>query len=177
MAIGKLFDIVGDKIIPKADCFIIIPLKTVIEKYGKDGGKVIAFLHYMKSMRTDDNPYADVPLENRPEQIMYDLKLEIDLQSQDIKNALQCVEEKYYSTFYGLYRGIKAQMDRISEKLLSVEIDFGKDGNATNILRLMKDYESLRKSFKQAYRDFDEEAGGGRARGGGDLAEDEDHDY
>ena len=41
----------------------------------------------------------------------------------------------------------------------------------------MKDYEHLRRSFKEAYRDFEEEQGQLHVRGGGELAYDEDEDY
>jgi hypothetical protein len=53
----------------------------------------------------------------------------------------------------------------------------GKESNMQNISRFMKDYETLRKNFKQAYRDFEEETGGTRVRGGGELSYDEDTDY
>lgn len=146
MAIGKLFDIQGDTIIPKQDCYLLHPIKDVIEGYPDSYQKIIAYLHYMNSMRTDDNPYADVPLEERSDQILYDLELEIDPEDVKIKKALQCVEEKYYTTFYGMYKGIKAMMDKIGMKLLTEDIDFSaKEGNAGNITRFMEKYEHLRK--------------------------------
>lgn len=176
--IGKLFEIVGNTIIPKPDCYIIEPIKKVIEEYPKEHLKIIAFLHYMKSLKPDDNPYADVPLDLREEKILQELKLDIDTQSDIIRDALQCVEEMYYTTFYGLYKGVKAIMDDIGRKLLTTSIDFtAKEGNAGNILKLMEKYEGIRKSFKVAYKDFEEEQTGSRARGGAELSEDEDYDY
>lgn len=176
--IGKLFEIVGDTIIPKADCHIIQPLKRIIDEYPEDYLKIIAFLHYMKSMRPDDNPYADVPLSEREEKILYDLKLDVDISADAIKDAMDCVETIYYTTFYGTYRGFKTMLDKIGAKLLTVDIDFNaKEGNAVAIKGFMKDYEDIRKSFKIAFRDFEEEQSGGRARGGAQLADDEDEDY
>ena len=178
MAAGKLFNIVGGVIIPKEDCYIITPLKNIHDKYPDDFPKIMAYFHYMNSMRPDDNPYADVPLEQRSDQILYDLSLKIDPDDEYIRKGLKCVEEKYYTTFYGLYRGIKAMLDKVGLKLMSEEIDFSaRDGNATAITRLMEKYESLRKSFKQAYKDFEEEQGEMKVRGGGNLAVDEDDDY
>ena len=175
MAIGKIFEFQGKEIIPKADCYIIKPLSDIIDNYPP---KTIAYLHYMMSMRKEDNPYADVPIDQRSEQILYDLKLEINPEDPLIKTALVCVEEKYSTTFYRLYKGLKTMMDRIGDKLMTEDIDFSaKDGNAGNITRLMEKYESLTKSFKSAYRDFEEEQGGGRARGGAELADDENEDY
>jgi len=178
MALGKIFEMVNGVIIPKEDCKIIVPIKNCLDKYYEKNPKIIAYLHYIKSMNKDDNPYADVPLERREEQIVYDLKLEIDTQDPIILDALQCVEGLYYSTFYGLYKGIKSMMDKIGKTLETEEIDFtAREGNAANILKLMEKYEALRKSFKSAYRDFEEEQGQLHVRGGGELAYDEDEDY
>lgn len=177
MALGKIFDLVGDTIIPKEDCLLMHPIVAVKEEYPKDYLKIIAFLHYMESMDPSNNPYADVPLERRAEIILFNMKLNIDIDSDIIKDALACVREIYYTTFYGIYKGMKAYLDKMGAKLETEEVDFSKDGNAATIKGYMKDYESMRKSFKVAFKDFQDEQGQGRARGGGELAEDEDDDY
>jgi hypothetical protein len=178
MSIGKLFDLDGDKILPKADCYIIKPIKAVIDEYPDEYLLIIAYLHYMKSMRKDDNPYSDVPLDERSDQIVGDLGIKADVEDETIKQALQCVEEKYYTTFYGVYRGVKTILDKLGMKLMNEELDFSKkEGNSDSIKGWIKDYEQLRKSFKSAYKDFEEEQGDVKVRGGGDLAADEDHDY
>lgn len=178
MAIGKLFEVQGSKIIPKEDCYIIQPIKKMIDEYPDEYPKLIAYLHYMNSLKPDDNPYADVPFEVRSEQIIYDLKITADVQDDTIVQAMTCVEEKYFTTFYGLYKGIKSMLDKIASQFFTTDINFdNKEGNSANIVRVIKDYENLRKSFKLAYRDFEEENGGGRARGGASLADDEEEDY
>jgi hypothetical protein len=178
MALGKLFELQGDVIIPTEHCKLIMPIRECLDKYFENYPKIIPFLHYMKSLNKDDNPYADVELDQREDQIIYDLKLgEIDFTDPVIRKALDCVEEKYSTSFYRMYKGLKSMMDKIAARLHLEEMDFSKDGNSTNIMKLMKDYESLRKSFKQAYKDFEEEQGQITPRGGGKLAEDEDTDY
>lgn len=178
MAIGKLFDISGDSIIPKQDCFIILPLKAVLDEHGEDGPKILAYLHYMKSMSPDDNPYADVPLADRSEQIMQDLGIFVDPEDPTIAAALQCVEDKYYTTFYGVYRGMKTMLDKLGSKLFTEDLDFSaRDGNSAQVKSWIKEYEQLRKSLKAAYKDFQEDEGSVRVRGGGNLADDEEEDY
>lgn len=174
MAIGKLFEMQGKAIIPKDDCYIIKPIRAVIDKYEKDHLLVIAYLHYMTSMKPADNPYADVPVLGRSEIILADLELDIDPEDAVIVKAISCIEDIYYTTFYGLYTGIKAAMDNIGKGLKTTQIDFNsKDGNVSNIIRIAKDYESLRNSFKAAYKDYDEESGNVRVRGNSRLAIDE----
>lgn len=174
MAIGKLFELHGKVIVPKDDCYVIAPIKAVIDKYPEDYLKLIAYLHYMSSMKPADNPYADVPIQDRSDIVISDLELDVDVEDPVIKRAIICIEDMYYTTFYGLYTGIKTAMDKIGKGLKTVEIDFSsKDGNIAGIIRLTKDYESLRNSFKAAYKDFDEEQGNVRVRGNSRLAIDE----
>lgn len=174
MALGKLFEMQGKAIIPKDDCYIIKPIRAVIDKYEKDHLLIIAYLHYMTSMKPADNPYADRPLSDRSEIIIADLGLEIDPEDGVIKRAISCIEDIYYTTFYGLYTGIKAAMDNLGKALKTASIDLnGRDGNVANIIRIAKDYEALRNSFKAAYKDFDEETGSVRVRGNSRLAIDE----
>lgn len=174
---GKLFEIQSGKIIPKDDCWIIQPLKRIIDEYPDDYGKIFAYLHYMKSMKQSDNPYADVPIEERNETIMRDLHLYIDEESQIIKDGLECVEGIYATTFYRIYKGIKEYMDKVGTALQTITPDFNKkDGNADTVRAFIKDYQMLSNNYKKAYRDFDEEQGNLRVRGGQRLSYDEDDD-
>lgn len=176
MAINRLVEKIGGIIVPKDDCWSVKSLRDIKENYPDKYKDIIAFLHYMKSMSPEDSIYADVPDDEREEQILRDLQLDIDIQSPLIKAGLDTFEEKYYTTFYGLYRGIKMQLDGIGKKLMTTQINFEKDGNSNQIARFMEKYEFLRKSFKTAYRDFEEERGQSRNRGGADTSYDEDDD-
>jgi hypothetical protein len=177
MAIGKIFDLDGDKIIPKSDCYIIKSLRRIIDDFPDTYGLVFAYLHYMKSFSPDDNPFADVPLAERSEKIIFELDLDIDPEDTRIRSALQCVEELYYTTFYGVYRGFKSILDKAGLKLLEMDIDFEKDGNSDKISKFMSQYETMRKNFKQAFKDYEDDRGDVKVRGGGALADDEDEDY
>lgn len=177
---GKLFEIrKTDKknpvIIPKEECWIIKPLRDVIENYPEEYPKIIAYLHFMHSYRPDDNPYADVPFEEREEQILRELELDINSEDVIIKEASECIEKKYETTFYALYTGMKEYLNKMGKllKTTAPTLD-GKDSNAANVRQFIKEYNALSVNFKQAYRDFDEEVGNSRLRGGGKAAYDED---
>lgn len=177
MAIGKIFEFRNKQIIPKDVCYTIQPIKAVFDKFPDEHLKLCAYLHFMNSMRVEDNPYADVPLYQRSDQIVSDLQIDTDVEDDVIVRALSCVEDLYYTTFYGLYVGIKASMDKVGRALKTTDVDLNtRDGNVASILRIAKDYEALRNSFKSAYKDFDEETGNVRVRGNSKLAVDENDD-
>lgn len=174
MAIGKVFEMQGKAIIPKDDCYIILPIKNMFDKFPEEHLKLCAYVHYMNSMKAADNPYADIPLDERSDQIVSDMGIEADVEDPIVKRALGCVEDLYFTTFYGMYQGLKAALDRIGKGLKTVEIDFNaRDGNISNITRLAEKYETLSKSFKTAYKDYDEESGNVKVRGNSRLAIDE----
>lgn len=174
MAIGKIFEFRNKQIIPKDDCYHNVHIKAMFDKYPDEHIKLCAYLHYMNSMKREDNPYADVPMSDRSDQLVNALDIKAEVEDPIIIRALSAVEDIYYTTFYGIYGGAKAAMDKIGKSLKTVEIDFNnRDGNIANIIRLMKDYEAIRNSFKAAYRDFDEETGNVKVRGNSRLAIDE----
>lgn len=178
MALGKLFDMSGDVIIPNEHCKIIGPIKDCLDKYFKQYPKIVAFLHYMKSLNKNDSPYADVEIDKREEQIIYDLRLhDIDFSDPIIRRALASVEEKYATPFYRIFKGVKVMMDQIGEQLSMVQLDLSADGNSDKILKIMERYEALGKTYKAAYKDFEEEQSSFTVRGGAALADDEDEDY
>lgn len=179
---GKLYEIenISKKnpiIKPKPECYIIKPLKTIIDTYPEDSGKIMAFLHFMNSYRPDDNPYADVPYDEREEDILRDLDLDIDTSNPIIKDALLCVQKKYETTFYILFTGIKEYLNKMGKKLKLLEPTMdGKDANSANVRMFIKEYSAMSINFKSAFRDFDEEAGNSRNKGGGRSAYDENED-
>jgi len=158
MAIGKIFTIENGNITPKPDCTILKPLKAVIDSYPDNYDKVFYFLHAMKSMNKIDNPHADVPLEEREELVLRHLDLDIDSQDPVIQQALECVERLYYTTFYGIYIGMKNYMDKAGRVLKDLEPDFDKrTGNSDTVKNFLKDYNMMVSSYKQAYKDFEQE--------------------
>jgi hypothetical protein len=101
-------NLVGDVIIPNEHCKIIMPIKDCLDKYFEQYPKIVPFLHYMKSFNKDDNPYADVELDKREDQIIYDLNLgEIDFTDPIIKKPCLCRGKILATTTYKLYKGIK----------------------------------------------------------------------
>ena len=179
---SKLFDIVNISknrpiIKPKPECWLIKPIRDLIEAFPENYPKIIAFLHFMNSYRIDDNPYADVPYPEREEQIIRELELDIDSSDPIIASALESVALKYESTFYILYKGIKEYLNKAGRAMALLNPDFnGKDGNIASVRQFIKEYNAMSINFKQAYRDFDEEIGNSRIKGGGRAGYDEDDD-
>jgi hypothetical protein len=66
---------------------------------------------------------------------------------------------------------MKAALDRIARYLYNAQITDGKDGNIGQIRAMAKDFDSIRQSFKGAYKDLQDEQQS-KVRGGQGLAYD-----
>jgi hypothetical protein len=177
MAAGKLFDFVGGTLIPNEHCSMIQPLVRIRDEYPEDYLKVYLYIHYMCSLRPADNPYCDVPTNEREEHICRDIGLFIDTESFLIKDAIESVTKIYESTFYRIYKGIKSYMDQVGTILSTITPDFdGKDGNVNTVRAFIKDYQLLSDNYKKAYKDFEEEQGNISYRGGAKAAYDDNDD-
>lgn len=174
MAIGKIFEWHNKQIIPKDDCYANVHIKKMFDTYPDEYLKLCAYLHYMNSMKPADNPYADIPLQERSDVLVNALGIEADVEDPVIIRALDTVKDMYHTTAYGLYRGIKTYLDRLGKDIETAQNDFSqRDGNSGNILKFIEKYDILYTKFKAAYREYDEETGNVRVRGGGKLALDE----
>jgi hypothetical protein len=65
-------------------------------------------------------------------------------------------------------------MDQAGDQLAILTPDFNKkDGNSDTVKAFIKDYKLLSNQYKEVYKDFDEEQGNLRVRGGQRLAYDD----
>ena len=71
------------------------------------------------------------------------------------------------------YDGMEILLDRITNFMASEPITVGKDGSANTLLKVAKDFDSIRQSFKGVKKDLQEEQAQQRAKGGQQLAYDQ----
>jgi len=68
--------------------------------------------------------------------------------------------------------GIKKALDNIAIYMANTSITDGRDGNISQIRAVAKDFDSIRQSYKGAFRDLQDEQSS-RVRGGKGLAYDQ----
>lgn len=172
----RLFDIVNGVVTPTEHCYTIAAYKNVIDEFGENSGKIFAFCHYMCSLNEKTNPFALLPEAEKEEVITRQICPEIDTGHLVVREAWELTRQVYETTSYRLYKGFKMNQDKLGMLLQTTEWTTGKEGNILQLVAAAKAYPALREAYKQAYREYQEEQGNNQARGGADLAYDEDDD-
>lgn len=169
--IVKLFDLQNGKIIPSEHCYTLDTLKKIMDTYPEDYIKIYQYLFYMTCPDPDNNPFFHVP-DAEKEMIIYnEIDADFSLEDALILRAKAFCETLYETPTKRAYDGITKALDRIATYMATTEITDGKDGNIGQIRAMAKDFESIRQSFKGAYKDLQDEQKS-RIRGGGSMAYD-----
>lgn len=171
-----LFDIKDGVVIPSEHCYTIAAYKNVIDEFGENSGKIFAFFHYMCSLNEKTNPFALIPEAEKEEIVTRQICPELDTEHAVVREALELTKKCYETTAFLLYQGFKVNQEKLAMLLRTAEWSTGKEGNMTQLLSASKAYPALREAYKQAYREYQEEQGNNQARGGADLAYDENDD-
>jgi hypothetical protein len=168
----RLFDVQSGKVIPSEHCYTLKFLKDIMDTYPEDHLKIYSYLFYMTCPNPDLNPFFDVPELEKEGFILRELDAEFSVDDDLIYDALKKCEKMYETPTYRAYFGIKITLDNLA-KVLATEIpSFGRDGSAATLLRIAKDFDGVRQSFKGVYRDLQEEQQSS-VRGGQNLAYDQ----
>lgn len=152
----RLIDFENGKVSLTVHCYNLAFLKDLIEKYPDNSIKLISYVFYM-SYPGIENPYMNVPLENKSSLIVNDLELDMSLDDPLIITAIDKCSEMYKTPINRMYHSLSNALDKISNYFDEAEISDGKDGNLTQIINAAKNYGSIRDSFKKIKADFDEE--------------------
>jgi hypothetical protein len=152
----RLFEIDGRGVKPTEHCYMISWLKKIIDEYPENYNKVLAYVYY-NSYLGPDNPYFNIAEEDREEKILRDLQPEFDIEAPEILFAIDQCKEIYLTPTMRSYNAIKAMLERLNTYLETTEITDGRDGNVGSMLRIAKEFKSVRESFKGVYEDVQEE--------------------
>lgn len=166
----RLFELNGKVVKPTEHCYIIPWLKAIMDEFPDEYLKVYAYIYY-NSYLAPDNPYFNVKEDDREQKILRDLQPEFDPEDELIVTAIENCKEIYTTPTMDSYQAIKIMLEKLNHYLKTTEITDGRDGNIGPILRVAKEFESVRKSFKGVYEDVQEE-NRVRARGGAKLSYD-----
>jgi hypothetical protein len=170
----KLFDIEGGNVIPSEHCYTIKWLKDFMTDYAENDEylKVYAFLFYMSCPDPELNPYFNYIESEKEEQILDDLDANFTSEEVTIHEALEKCKKMYETPNFRAYMGIKKALDNIAYYMSNTSITDGRDGNIGQIRAVAKDFDSIRQSFKGAYKDLKDEQTP-HHRGGKGLAYDQ----
>lgn len=166
----RLFELDGKTIKPTEHCYVIPWLKAVMDEFPEDYMKAYAYIYY-NSYFAPDNPYFNIKEDDREEKILKDLQPDFDPEHEVIVEAIENCTEIYTTPTMDSYQAIKIMLEKLNHYLKTTTITDGRDGNIGPILRVAKEFEAVRKSFKGVYQDVQEE-NQVRARGGAKLSYD-----
>lgn len=153
----RLFEIDGRTVKPTEHCYMISWLNCIIEDYPKDHLKVLAYIYYM-SYTGPDNPYSNIVEEDREDKIMQALEPEFDTEDHKIQVAIERCTELYMTPTMRSYDAIKTMLDNLNTYLKETPVTDGRDGNIGPLLRIAKEFKSVRESFKGVQDDVEEES-------------------
>lgn len=168
----QVFDIENGVIKPTPHCYTISWLKAIMDKYPKDYIKVYGYIFYM-TCPNEDNPYLNMMEDIKEERIIDDLQIDFSVDSYEINNAIEHLNLMFETPTMRSYKAFKSMLDKLSDYLMMTEITDGKEGNIADIVRLMKDGEQMRQTYKSAYKDLQEEQVSKKTRGGEQVAYDQ----
>ena len=167
----KLFEVQNNVVIPTEHCYTLKALKDIMEEYPDDYLKIYQYLFYMTCPNPDMNPFFYTPDVDKEALIITQIEGEFSTEDDSIFTALKFCQRMYETPTSRAYDGMRIALDRIARYLSTTQITDGKDGNIGQIRALAKDFDSIRQSFKGAYKDLQEEQQR-KVRGGQGLAYD-----
>jgi hypothetical protein len=153
----RLFEIENKIVKPTEHCYLISWLKRIIDDYPEEHIKVLGFIYYM-SYLGQDNPYFNVIEEDREDRILRDLSpYEFDPEDSAIQVAIDNCTELYTTPTMRSYDAIKTMLENLNHYLKHTPITDGRDGNIGPLIRVAKEFDNVRKSFKGVLDDLSEE--------------------
>lgn len=167
----KLFEIENKVVKPTEHCQIIKWLKVIPKAFPDNYMDVYGYIFYM-SCPAQMNPYYNIAFELKEETILDDLESEIDTEADEILEAVEKARILYKTATVRAYENISTMLDNIGDYIREAEVTVGRDGNLASLLRVGKEYDALRQSFKGVAKDLDAEQES-HVRGGQDLSYDQ----
>ena len=167
----KLFEIENKVVKPTEHCHTIKWLRVIMEKYPENYMGVYAYIFYM-SCPSEENPFFNIPFVVREERILEDIDSDFSTEDDEITEAVEKTTELYKTPTVRAYENIATMLDNIGEYIRDAQVTVGRDGNLTSLVRVGKEYDALRQSFKGVAKDLAAEQET-QVRGGQNLAYDQ----
>lgn len=151
----RLFDVHNGKVIPTEHCHTIKWLKAIMDEFpDRDAHiKIYSYIFYM-TCPSQENPYYNVPEDDREDIIHEDIDIDFDTENDVIIEAIERAEKLYETPTLRAYVGLKKMIDNLAVYMGSTKIEHGRDGNISALVQAAKNLQSIRESFKGLSKDL-----------------------
>lgn len=153
----RLFDVSNGKIIPTEHCYTLYFLKRIMDEYPEDYMSIYAYLFYMTCPNPDLNPFFHAPVIEKEEIILNEVQANFSTDDEAIVHALELCNKLYETETSRAYYGIKMALDNMATFMATEKPTSGRDGSATAIMNIAKNFDAVRQSYKGVYKDLMEE--------------------
>jgi hypothetical protein len=128
-----------------------------MNEYPEDYLSIYQYLFYMTCPNPELNPFFHTPESDKEELILQEVGAEFSTEDETIQHALEVTAKLYETETSRAYYAMKKALDNMSRVLATEVPTFGRDGSATDLLRIMEKFDAVRQSFKGVYKDLQEE--------------------
>lgn len=153
----KLFDIQNNTVIPTVHCYTIYILKDIMDNFPDEYIKIYSYLFYMTCPNPEFNPYFHMRESEKEEIILKDIDAEFSPEEDMIVHAMDVCRKLYETETSRAYEAIKTALDNVATYMKNTAITDGRDGNISQISRVMKEFDDIRQSYKGVFKDLQEE--------------------
>lgn len=167
----KLFEIEDKVVKPTEHCHTISWLRKIQEKFPENALKIYAYVFYM-ACPSEENPFFNIQRELREDIVIRDLEIDFSLEEDEILDALEKAYKMYETPTVRAYNAITVMLDNLAEYMETTSVTAGRDGNINSLLRIAKEFDSIRQSYKGVAKDLAAEQES-HVRGGQELGYDQ----
>lgn len=155
----RLWDIQNGKVIATEHCYVLKSLKDLMDNYKKDEQylKIYQYLFYKHCPDPELNPCFHLAVEVKDDFILRQVNVDFSLDDELILIADNDVKTMYETELSRAYYGIKTAVDNMATVMATEKPTFGRDGSASAILQIAKNFDAVRQSYKGVYKDLMEE--------------------
>lgn len=155
--IPRIIEYEEGRIVITAEAYSIPEIKSLIDKYDM---KAEPYLAYIYLMTAPDSPYINLPEDEKDETIIYNV-IEtygnFDIYEPILKKAIITFKNLYTSTMVRKYEAAKVLHEKFTKYMLNEDITSGKDGNMSELMRILEKLGTDMRSFKDLEKQVDEE--------------------
>lgn len=142
----KIFEVEEGKIKINENCLLIPELKAIVDEY-EDPIPALAYVYFL----TDpESPYHNLSEEEKKTSISDDVGGDFGFEDEAIENAITKLKKLYETPVQEYYEGQKNamhMMGRFLKNLSETSIEYGKDGNLSEIFRMQQNAGKVMESF------------------------------